>query len=44
MNKIMPDKKLVRYCEVISVIAIIAAAMYGFPNILELLIYMILLP
>ena len=36
MNKIMPDKKLVRYCEVISVITIIAAAMYGFPNILEL--------
>lgn len=36
MNKIKPDKKLVRYCEVISMITIIAAAMYGFPNILEL--------
>lgn len=36
MNKIMPDKKLVRYCEVISMITIIAAAMYGLPNILEL--------
>lgn len=36
MNKIKPDKKLVRYCEVISMITIIAAAMYGFPNILKL--------
>ena len=31
MSEIKPDKKLVRYCEVISVITIIAAAMYGFP-------------
>lgn len=36
MSEIKPDKKLVRYCEVISVITIIAAAMYGFPNILDL--------
>jgi len=36
MKKIIPDKKLVRYCEVISVIIILAAAMYGFPNILDL--------
>ena len=36
MSEIKPDKKLVKYCEVISVITIIAAAMYGFPNILDL--------
>lgn len=36
MSEIKPDKKLVGYCEIISVITIIAAAMYGFPNILDL--------
>ena len=28
MSEIKPDKKLVKYCEVISVITIIAAAIY----------------
>lgn len=36
MSEIHPDKKLVRYCEVISVITIIAAAKYGFPHLMEL--------